>query len=51
MDCRTVQAVKFRKKLGLNQHSPIMTHEQSVLTKLDINLILRLKKKYFNIMP
>ena len=35
MDCRTVQATKFRKELGFNQHDPIMTQEQSVLTKLD----------------
>ena len=34
MDYRTVQAVKFRKELGFNQHDPIMTQEQSVLTKL-----------------
>ena len=30
MDCRTVQAVKFKKELGFNQHDPIMTQEQSV---------------------
>ena len=30
MDCRTVQAVKFRKELGFNQRDPIMTQEQSV---------------------
>ena len=35
MDCRKVQAVKFRKELGFNQHDPIMTQEQSVLIKLD----------------
>ena len=34
MGCRTVQAVKFRKELGFNQHDPIMTQEQSVLIKL-----------------
>ena len=38
MNCRTVQTVKFRKELGLNQHDPIMTQEQSVLTKLDTYL-------------
>ena len=38
MNCRTVQAVKFRKKLGFNQHDPIMTQEESVLTKLDTYL-------------
>ena len=35
MDCRTVLAVKFRKELELNQHDPIKTQEESVLTKLD----------------
>ena len=32
MDCRTTQAVKFRKEL---QYDPIMTQEQSILTELD----------------
>ena len=35
MDCRTIPAVKFRNRLGFNQHDPIMTKEQSILTKLD----------------
>ena len=35
MDCRTTTAVDFRKRLGFSQHDPIMTQEQSVLTKLD----------------
>ena len=35
MDCRKVQAVKFRKELGFIQHDPTMTQERSVLTKLD----------------
>ena len=35
MDCKTVQAVKFRKELGFNQHDQIMAQEQAVLTKLD----------------
>ena len=35
MDCRTVQAVNFRKRLGFTQYDVIMTQEQSVLTKLD----------------
>ena len=35
LDCRTVQVVKFRKELGFNQHDPIITQEQLVLTKLD----------------
>ena len=39
MDCRAVQAVRFRRKLGFKQCDIIMTQEQSVLTKLD---------RYFN---
>ena len=35
LDCRTVQVVKFRKELGFNQHDPIITQGQLVLTKLD----------------
>ena len=35
MDCRTVVAVAFRSKLGFKQYDPIMTQEQSVLTKID----------------
>ena len=35
MDCRTIPAVKFRNRLGFNQHDPIMTQEQLMLTKLD----------------
>ena len=35
MDTRTVTAVKAMKELGFNQYNPIMTQEQSVLTKLD----------------
>ena len=35
MDCKAVQAVKFRKELGFDQHDPVMRQEQSVLTKLD----------------
>ena len=35
MDCRTIQVVKFREKLGFIQYDPIMTQEKSVLTKLD----------------
>ena len=34
MDCRTTAAVEFRTRLGLGQHDPIMTQEQSVLTKI-----------------
>ena len=34
MDCRTTPAVEFRKRLGFKQHDPIMTQEQSILTKL-----------------
>ena len=34
MDSRTVSAVSFRNRLGFNQQDPIMTQEQSVLTKI-----------------
>ena len=34
MDCRTPTAIKFRTKLGFDQHDLIMTKEQSVLTKI-----------------
>ena len=33
MNYRTTLAVNFRTKLGLRQHDPVMTQEQSVLTK------------------
>ena len=31
MDCITTAAVNFRTRLGLKQHDPIMTQEQSML--------------------
>ena len=34
MDCRTTSAVCFRTRLGFNQHDPIMTQEQSILSKI-----------------
>ena len=34
MDCRTTPTVNCRTKLGFRQHDPIMTQEQSVLTKI-----------------
>ena len=34
MDCRTTPAVNFKIKLGFNQHDPIMTQEQSILSKI-----------------
>ena len=34
MGCRTATEVEFRTKLGFNQHDPIVTIEQSVLTKI-----------------
>ena len=34
MDSRTAPAVNFRTRLGLRQHDPIITQEQSVLTKI-----------------
>ena len=33
-DCRTTPAVNFRTKLGFSQHDPIMTQEQSILSKI-----------------
>ena len=35
MDCRTTPAVEFKRRLGFKQYDPLMTQEQSVLTKLD----------------
>ena len=34
IDCRATPAVDFRTKLEFRQHDPIMTQEQSVLTKI-----------------
>ena len=34
MDCRTTPAVNCRSRLGFNQHDPIMTQEQSILSKI-----------------
>ena len=34
MDCRTTPAVNFKSILRFNQHDPIMTQEQSVLSKI-----------------
>ena len=34
MDCRTTPAVNFKTKLGFNQHDPIMSQEQSILSKI-----------------
>ena len=34
IDCRTTAAVSHRTKLGFLQHDPIMTQEQSVITKI-----------------
>ena len=34
MDCSTKPAVNFRTNLEFMQHDPIMTKEQSVLTKI-----------------
>ena len=34
MDCRTTHVVNFKTKLGFNQHDPIMTQEQSILSKI-----------------
>ena len=34
LDCRTTPAVDFKSRLGFNQYDPIMTQEQSVLSKI-----------------
>ena len=34
MDCITTPAVNFRTRLGFKQHDPIMTQEQSTLSKI-----------------
>ena len=34
MDCKTIPAINFRIRLGFNQPDPIMTQEQSILTKV-----------------
>ena len=34
MDCKTTPGVNFRTKLGFSQHEPIMTQEQSILSKI-----------------
>ena len=34
MDLRTTPAVNFKTKLGFNQYDPIMTQEQSILSKI-----------------
>ena len=33
MYCRTTPAVNFKNRLGFSQHDPIMTQEQSILSK------------------
>ena len=34
MDCGTTPAVNFKTKLRFNQYDPIMTHKQSILSKI-----------------
>ena len=34
MDWRTTLPVNFRTRLGFNQHDPIMTQEQSILSEI-----------------
>ena len=34
MNCKTISAINFKSKLGFNQHDPIMTQEQSILSKI-----------------
>ena len=33
IDCRTTHAVNFKSRLGFNQYDPVMTQEQSILSK------------------
>ena len=35
LDCRTTLSINFKSRLGFNQHDPIITQEQSILTKID----------------
>ena len=34
IDCRTTPVVDFKTRLGFSQHNPIMTQEQSILSKI-----------------
>ena len=34
MNCRTTSAVDFKTRLGFSQHDPIITQEQSILSKI-----------------
>ena len=34
MDCRTTPTVNFKTRLGFNQYDPIITQEQSILSKI-----------------
>ena len=34
MDCRTTPTINFQTKLGFRQYDPIMTQEQSILSKI-----------------
>ena len=34
MDTRTISSIDFKNKLGINSQDPIMTQEQSILTKI-----------------
>ena len=34
MDCRTTPAVNFETTIGFKQYNPIMTQEQSILSKV-----------------
>ena len=46
MDCRTTAAVNFKTRLGFKQHNPIMTQEQSILSKI---VTLLTKSNFYNI--
>ena len=46
MDCRTTPSINFKNRLGFKIQDPIMTQEQSILTKLDI--FLKTEDKLFH---
>ena len=45
MDCRTTPTINFKERLGFRRQDPIMTQEQSILTKIRSPL----KKQCLNI--
>ena len=49
MDCRTTPAVNFRTRLGFSQHDPIMTQEQSILSKIETVFAVEEKTQLFRL--